>query len=441
MISPLASVLETLRAGRDAAAERQLRALVRSQPDHAEAWYWLGIVLRRRGAGGAAVTAMQRALALRPDHAETHHALGATFVSLGQYDAAISAFSQAVALRPEWHEAHNDRGMAFHSLGRPEAAEACYRQALALIPDHAGSQNNLGAALQSLGRLEEAAACYRRALALTPDRVETWINLHSLLYRDACLEPAAQCLERALSLAPADRRARLFLAVIRDHQGQTAEAARHRGLLPQASDDDPFIAAALDSWDYLRSLPGPRPALFGATAQGLELGLAAAPADSGLVLEFGVRFGTSLRQIAARIAEPIHGFDTFQGLPESWLGRPDGLYSTGGVLPEVPSHVHLVVGRFEDTLPGFLAGHPGPIRFMNVDCDLYGSTRTVLDQVASRIVPGTVIVFDEYLVHRTWREDEFKAFQEAVCRYGWRYRYLGVSLFSKQAVVRIEPGS
>jgi hypothetical protein len=54
-----------------------------------------------------------------------------------------------------------------------------------------------------------------------------------------------------------------------------------------------------------------------------------------------------------------------------------------------------------------------------------------------RIVSGTVIAFDEYFANKNWRNDEFKAFQEAVAKYGWRYDYLAVSLFSKQAIVLI----
>ena len=46
-------------------------------------------------------------------------------------------------------------------------------------------------------------------------------------------------------------------------------------------------------------------------------------------------------------------------------------------------------------------------------------------------------MFDEYLMNQGWREDEFKAFQEAVERHAWNYEYLAFNLFSKQAVVRI----
>ncbi|HEU4709088.1 MAG TPA: hypothetical protein VFS17_07225, partial [Methylophilaceae bacterium] len=67
----------------------------------------------------------------------------------------------------------------------------------------------------------------------------------------------------------------------------------------------------------------------------------------------------------------------------------------------------------------------------------YSSTKTVLDALAPRIIPGSILVFDEYIGNEHWREDEYKAFQEAVKAYGWRYEYLSFSLFTKQVAVRI----
>ena len=57
------------------------------------------------------------------------------------------------------------------------------------------------------------------------------------------------------------------------------------------------------------------------------------------------------------------------------------------------------------------------IRLINIDCDLYSSTNTVLNLLAKKIVPGSIIIFDEYLVNENWREDEFKSFQKAVKKY------------------------
>ena len=81
--------------------------------------------------------------------------------------------------------------------------------------------------------------------------------------------------------------------------------------------------------------------------------------------------------------------------------------------------------------------NPGPIRLMNLDCDLYSSAKDVLDAVAGRLRPGSVIVLDEYVMNPHWEEDEYRAFQEAVAEHGWEYRYLGISLVSQQAVVQL----
>jgi len=54
-----------------------------------------------------------------------------------------------------------------------------------------------------------------------------------------------------------------------------------------------------------------------------------------------------------------------------------------------------------------------------------------------QFVEGAAIVFDEYIGNEHWREDEFKAFQEAVLKNGWQYEYLCFSFFTKQVAVRI----
>lgn len=157
----------------------------------------------------------------------------------------------------------------------------------------------------------------------------------------------------------------------------------------------------------------------------------------GLFLEFGVARGESLRAIAACTGREVHGFDSFEGLPESWgLVLPQGAFACER--PQgLPPNVQLHVGWFEDTLPGFVAETPGPVAFLHLDCDLYPSAKTVFRHLAGRIQPGTLIVFDEYLNYPGWREHEFKAFQEFVAFSQCRYEYLGVVMNSSQVAVRI----
>ena len=130
----------------------------------------------------------------------------------------------------------------------------------------------------------------------------------------------------------------------------------------------------------------------------------------------------------------MHGFDSFEGLPEAWTAT----YQKGHFaqnLPEVRDNVELHVGWFDRSLPAFLAKHPGPISYLHVDCDLYSSSATIFGLLEDRIVPGTVIVFDEYFNYPTWREHEHKAFREFVDRRHVGFRYLGAVSCNKQLAV------
>lgn len=150
-------------------------------------------------------------------------------------------------------------------------------------------------------------------------------------------------------------------------------------------------------------------------------------AIEGLVLEFGVYRGTSLRAIAARARQEVHGFDSFEGLPQDWTYfQKQGRFSLQGEAPAIDAPgVRIHQGWFDQTLPQFLEVYPGPARFIHVDCDIYSSARTVLQLLTPRVVSGTVILFDEYLNYPAWQQHEFRAFQEFIAQTGKGYRYIG----------------
>lgn len=168
----------------------------------------------------------------------------------------------------------------------------------------------------------------------------------------------------------------------------------------------------------------------------LEYALSLAP-ESGLALEFGVFSGQTLETVAhARAEREVYGFDSFEGLPEDWrTGFPAGTFDVDG-LPEVPG-AELVVGWFTDTLPGFLAAHPGPVAFLHVDSDLYSSARTVLENVGPRLRVGSVIVFDEYFNFPGWENHEHRAWQEYVAATGTGFAYEAYTSNNEQVVVRV----
>ena len=158
----------------------------------------------------------------------------------------------------------------------------------------------------------------------------------------------------------------------------------------------------------------------------------------GTVLEFGVATGRTLNQFAHWLPnKPIHGFDGFVGLPEDWTSRMRKGFFARSTLPRVRHNCQLWVGWFNETLPKFKEKIQltRPIALLHVDCDLYSSTVTILNSLKDNIVPGTVIVFDEYINYPGWQLDEFKAWQEHCKMYGVQYEYIGrVSRHQKVAV-------
>lgn len=159
--------------------------------------------------------------------------------------------------------------------------------------------------------------------------------------------------------------------------------------------------------------------------------------DRGMILEFGVATGRTLNQFAYWLPDRmVYGFDGFTGLPEDWTSRMRKGFFARDNLPRVRGNCELVVGYFDKTLPGFMKQQgQRPVQLLHIDCDLYSSTKTVLNSLRSNIVPGTVIIFDEYINYPGWQQDEFRAWQEHVRSQHLEYEYIGrVSRHQKVAV-------
>ncbi len=158
----------------------------------------------------------------------------------------------------------------------------------------------------------------------------------------------------------------------------------------------------------------------------------------GLALEFGVATGTTLQIIADVVAgdRTVVGFDTFTGLPETWRTFfPAGEFAQPE-LPTVPG-AELVVGLFEDELPGFLARNDERVAFLHVDCDLYSSTKTVLDLLGDRLAPDAVLLFDEFFNYPGWQHHEYRAWTEFLAEDRTQRRVSG--LYRQQRTGRRSP--
>lgn len=326
------------------------------------------------------------------------------------------------------HASHPRAETAF-DLGRlayvgGEYSEAIRRftEARDLAPVDPGCALSLVRAASALGLHATEEAALARALAECPPSPE--LSLH------AALRSVPDAMDDALGILagfPGDPACREFATAI--------VSIRHGRPVPPADPGNPRAVARADSvsWVQRHSLD---PRVFrGLPVAVLEHANTIADVD-GLVLEFGVYFGRSLGVLAAGNPE-VHGFDSFEGLPEAWnAAEGAGAYSTRGTRPQIPNAI-LHPGWFEDTLPPFLERHDGPVRLLHVDCDLHSSTRTVLQGLRHRIVPGTVIVFDDLLGYPGFEAHELRALEEFVTDGGRTYEVVAAALLGREVAIRI----
>lgn len=184
--------------------------------------------------------------------------------------------------------------------------------------------------------------------------------------------------------------------------------------------------------------------------------------DAGTVLEFGTNNGGSLlyfwRNLPATYR--LHGFDSFEGIPEPWDSLPKGAIKGHGypselwsdhreMLPEIernvketgsipqPPQPNIVIhkGLFAHMLPEVMVPDVlRDIRFIHFDADIYMGTRPVLDAICGQISHKYFILFDElYSVNH-----EFKAWMEFVDYFGVeQWKVVAISEDGVQALFEV----
>ncbi len=149
----------------------------------------------------------------------------------------------------------------------------------------------------------------------------------------------------------------------------------------------------------------------------------------GSIVECGVFKGMSLLTFAKLIEvhcpgdslKRVIGFDTFQGfpalnpkdgLPDTRRGKVEGGWNSGEFQPTLEAlidiaqrdsmiprfkRIELVKGDVAVTAPEYVARNPGlRISLLHLDMDLYEPTLAALEAFYPLVVPGGVVLLDEY---------------------------------------------
>lgn len=171
------------------------------------------------------------------------------------------------------------------------------------------------------------------------------------------------------------------------------------------------------------------------------------PHRGGQVYQFGVFGGSSMRMLyEALLPSTLWGFDSFQGMPRtsnpSIKDWSPGSYATDPRKERWPSEVRWVEGWYDQLDDRIVRRRQmRPATYVDMDCDLYESTRTALDFMLRNrlIVAGTVVGYDDWWVMPCgdpWanatidaplRSGEGRAHAEMAERYAVQFRCVGGS--------------
>ena len=447
-------------------ADEMYSAVLAVDPHHLQALCLRGSIAQQSGDFTKAITLFMKAKTVSPALPEIYLQLGICHSNIDELETANSFYRQASLLAPkqiepmvnlannltrlrQFQEAYElyqrslllspDSALIYYNIGtlflksmKPEDAQVWLTKSLELDEKNASAWNSLGVALTDLGQLDDALGAYNKAIRLDPQFEEPVFNSHAVLIDLERPNEATLALEKAANLAPLNLSYRFFLGMLHAYTGLSHSVNINLDLI----DNEEQTIAEMTSWKYLKTLDVESATLVGTNTKTIDIAFKEANLN-GLILEFGVYNGKSIRYIASLTDTAVHGFDSFEGIPENWNDEPMGSYSANGQLPAVPDNVILHQGWFDNTIPIFKKQNGGVIRFLNIDCDLYGSTKTIFDLLGPQIIPGTVIVFDEFIGYKSWKDDEFKAFQEAVLQYQWKYKLLTFSFATKQVAIKI----
>jgi len=262
------------------------------------------------------------------------------------------------------------------------------------------------AAHAAAGRTAEALAIYKELFEGDPDNCAVLTGLGYLCLQVNDTATASQFFNRVLTLDPDNPRARRALEAVAGHRRQTPGAAQGAGPGPAVItrvvrpaplwDTDARFNAILRQIPYTLVDPVRCYMLYQCALQAARLGADAA--------EVGVYRGGTARLIASAMQESrtrVHLFDTFEGMPSTDPSKDE--HRAGDFSDTSLASVQKNLAGLDSVsfYPGFFPATAPPVAHLSfalahIDVDIY---RSVLDCCAffyPRMVPGGIMVFDDY---------------------------------------------
>jgi tetratricopeptide (TPR) repeat protein len=176
-------------------------------PNLADAWKDVGLVLKDSGRYDEAVKCYEKAIEINPNLADAWLAKGLVLRDLGEHDEAVKCFDKAKEcydknLRKgskniiDWY----GKGHALTQLRKYDEAVKCFDKVKEIEPNLADAWLAKGLVLTQLEKDEEAMEQFNKAIEINPKSIDAWNQKGKALYHLERYEEAIECHDTVLEV-------------------------------------------------------------------------------------------------------------------------------------------------------------------------------------------------------------------------------------------------
>ena len=249
------------------------RHVLESEPEHAGAWHFLGVIAITQHDTQTAIEYIEKALSICDTKAVYWNNYGVALKEAHRHQDAGTAFIKAVQLKNNYADAWSNLGLLQSLAKQHTEAERSLRLALVHQPDHQDAQEHLGDLLCQTHRHVDAVALYNQVLKTKANNPTLIHKLADALVASDRLNEANRLYKQAVDAKPNDLQLRHQQASFLIHQEQIEDAVpavksiailqpqnsmsqwRHLGLCPVVFPDtealDRYWATLNDELDRL----------------------------------------------------------------------------------------------------------------------------------------------------------------------------------------------
>jgi len=154
-------------------AKQELRTAIQLDPTYLKPKNILGDILNTQGKCDQALEQYNDALTIDPNNFDAHFSIAEIQKGKNNFEKAVESYKKAIAIRPHDIRANFYLGYTYNVMGQLHKAVEIYKNIMVFAPTYTDVRCNLAHTLRYLGRVYEATEEYEKILQKWPHHAST----------------------------------------------------------------------------------------------------------------------------------------------------------------------------------------------------------------------------------------------------------------------------